>query len=607
MARGNRDQVKAANNDLILRRNKNTPKAPKTQINDIKLNEFGYPVLPAFGADAPNQKLRLSGQNPKNNGLRAYVENPTKLGQGRAIRGVLQKTEGIPYTVMRKIGKNFILHGMIMRLRSGQIRKFAVRSDSKDKPGFQLRMRDLRRSPTHAEQKLIEEAEIWLQQTGRRDFEGAQRRKDRLPQWTEKFVRDLLTCDRTASAFRFDRVGEMVDFAAIDGATIMPVNPYDGFDGDKNIEYVQEINGRVVEKFMFDELIVDWMYQTSEIENQHFGWSGIEEAFREIMATINALKYNSGNFTTNRTPRGFFSTDEEVDQGVLNDLEERFAALFSGADAAFRSPFFGGAANLRWNPIQTSNRDMEFTGYMNMLFSLYLAVFNVDPAELGLRFEQSAAMINNTGGAAAQGDRSKERGILDILEVKARVLNSILERTKKYKDLELIHTGTEIIDKSIELQQLQMMQSTIYSTDQLRATRDEKPLWEEAKKMGIDDEKILDQIKLMGSLPTSPTAMTVLSNILMAQAQKDQMEQQAQMQGDQGDMGGGEGQPDEGDQGGEGDEGDENQDLGDGSELPDYEEEGDEGGNEAPKGAINLTASAKPKEMQKSRTFSIEL
>lgn len=603
MARAKKSQIEAENNALIVRRNKNAPKPPKSQMNDIQLNEFGFPVLKEFGADAPNSKLKISGGTIKGNGLHAYMDNPTKFRNGRSLRGVIAKVDGIPYPVMRKIGRNFILHGMIMRLRAGQIRKFAVRSEAKDKPGFNVRMRDIRRAPTTAEQKLIDECELWLSQTGRRDFDGHQRRKDRLPQFTEKLVRDLLTCDRLATSFRYDRSGEMVDFAAIDGGSILPVNPYEGFDGDRSIEYVQEINGQIVEKFYPDEILVDWMYQTSELDQQYYGWSGIEEAFREVMATINALKYNSGNFTTNRTPRGFFSTDEEVDQGVLNELEERFAALFSGADAAFRSPFFGGAANLRWNPIQTSNRDMEFTGYMNMLFSLYLAVFNVDPAELGLRFEQSASMINNTGNAAAQGDRSKERGIIDILEVKARVLNSILDRTKKFKDLEVIHTGTEIIDKNQELQQLEQMQSTIYSTDQLRATRDEKPLWEEAKKNGIKDPEVLDQIKLMGSLPTSPTATTVLSNILMAAAQKAQMEQQQAMQGQPGAEGGepgAEGQP-----GDEGDDGGDSGDIEPSDDMPEYEE--DEGSADEDQGHINLTAKQAPKPLQKSRKVTLEL
>jgi len=600
MARAKKGIVEAENNALNARRKKGAPATPKSQINDIQLNEFGFPILKEFGSDAPNSKLRVSGSQIKGNGLHAYMDNPTTFRNGRSTRGVIAKVDGIPYPIMRKIGRNFILHGMIMRLRAGQIRKYAVRSEAKDRPGFKVRLRDIRRPPTTVEQKLIDECEMWLAQTGRRDFEGHQRRKDRLPQWTEKLVRDLLTCDRVATAFRYDRSGEMVDFAAIDGASVLPVNPYEGFDGDKSIEYVQEINGQIVEKFYPGEVLVDWMYQTSEIDQQYYGWSGIEEAFREIMATINALKYNSGNFTTNRTPRGFFSTDDEVDQSVLNELEERFAALFNGADAAFRAPFFAGASNLRWNPIQTSNRDMEFHGYMNMLFSLYLAVYNVDPAELGLRFEQSAAMINNTGNAAAQGDRSKERGILDILEVKARVLNSILDLTKKYKDLEVVHTGTEIVDKSQELAQLQQMQATIYSTDQLRAMRDEKPLWEQAKESGIEDKEVLDQIKLMGSLPTSPTAMSVLSNILMAAAQKAQMEQQQAMQGAQGgpDQEGEDQQPEGGDdeEGGGEMEGD---------DLPEYEEEDGGGGDDD--GIITLSAKQAPKPLQKSRKFTIEI
>lgn len=602
MARAKKEQIKAENAALNARRAKNN-RPVKHQINDIKLNDFGFPILPEFDSNASETKVAMSGTGIKGNGMKAYIDNPTKFKVGRGARGLIEKVDGVPYVIQRKVARNFILHGMIMRLRASQIRKYAVRSEGKDKPGFKVRLKDIRRAPTKIEQKLIDECETWIFNTGRRDFEGAARRKDRLPQYTEKFVRDTLTIDRIATSMRFDRTGEMVDFALVDGATIIPVNPYEGFDGDLSIEYVQEVNGQIIEKFHTGEMMVDWLYQTSEVDQQYYGWSGIEEAFKEIMATINALKYNSGNFTTNKTPKGFFSTDEEIDQSVLNDIEERFAALFSGADGAWRTPFFGGATNLRYNPIQSSNRDMEFTSYMNLLFSLYLALFNVDPAELGLRFNESAAMINNTGGGAAQqGDRSKERGIIDLLEFKARHLNAVLDRTKRFADLEIIHTGTEVIDKTADLQNIQQMQSTIYSTDQLRAQRDEPPLWQQAKDSGIDDEQILDQIKLLGSLPTSPTAMALFQNIMMQAAQQQQMEQQMAMQGGapgaEGDPNAGGGEPGaDGQPGGDEEGGDElNPD-----DLPEFEEEPEH------EGAINLTTSKEPKELQKSRKFTVEL
>lgn len=597
MAKASKERIKAENALLDKRRAKNNTE-PKSQINDIVLNDFGFPVLPEFGNSTVNTKVAMSG-TVKGNGLKAFIENPTRYSNARGSRGVMKKVDGIPYGVIRKIARNFILHGMILRLRASQLRKYAVRAEERDKPGFKVRLRDFKKAPSKAEQKLIDECEMWLFNTGRRDFEGAVRRKDRLPQYIEKLVRDILTCDRVATSMRFDRSGEMVDFALVDGATILPVNPYEGFDGDKSIEYVQEINGQIVEKFYFGELMVDWMYQTTEVDQQYFGWTGIEESFKEIMATINAMKYNSGNFTVNKTPKGFFSTEQELDQGVLNDIEERFAALFSGADGAWRTPFFSGA-DMRYNPIQQNNRDMEFSGYMNLLFSLYLAVYNVDPAELGLRFNESASLLNNTGSAAAQSDRSKERGIIDILDFKARHLNAVLERTKKFKDLELVHTGTEILDKTADLQNVQQMQSTIYSTDQIRAQRDQPPLWEQAKEAGITDEKILDQIKLLGSLPTSPTSMAVLQNILMQSAQEQQMQQQQAMQAQGGGAPGAEG-GEPGEDGGEQSD-DEGGGEFDDDEMPEYEEE-----EEGPEGAIDLNASKQPKPLQKSRKFIVEL
>src|SRR5690606_24993613 len=129
------------------------------------------------------------------------------------------------------------------------------------------------------------------------------------------------------------------------------------YNGDKSILYVQEIEGQVVETFKEGEIIVDWMHAATDIDHQYFGWSGLEETHKELKGTIDALRYNMGNFTQSRSPKGFFSTEAELEEHELDELEERFDGYFSDPAKQHRVMFFAGDAALKWTPLNQSNKD----------------------------------------------------------------------------------------------------------------------------------------------------------------------------------------------------------------------------------------------------------
>lgn len=469
--------------------------------NDVKVNEFGFPVTPEksiIGRKTGN--VKVSNSQKGGNGLKGYIDDPTFMGRPHKNRGILLKTIGLDYHIQRKISREFVVFSSIMKLRISQGMPFCQPSEDEDIPGMRVKLKDKNAIPTKQEKREMDEVVEFVYQTGRRDFPESVKRKDRMPQFMQKIFRDSLALDRVALAIRKDRTGELTDWALMDPETIKPVDPYIGFDNDKDIKFVQEINGIVTEKYKDGEIIVDWMYQTTDIENQHFGWSGIEETFKEIKSTIESLRYNSGNFTKNKSPEGFFSTGADLEEEDLDELEDRFNSIFTDPASLHKVLFFAGDENFKWNPIRQSNKDMEFDNYMQLLISLLLMNYGVDPDELGLKLNKAASIFGDSGTNQKQ-DKSKDRGLGALLDFTARVINALLEMSPKYNKYAVYHTGRQNIDKDkridLDIKKISNTQS-IYS---YRKENDIPQLWEEAEEMftkgasSFDDEEKKEIIK----------------------------------------------------------------------------------------------------------------
>lgn len=501
-------------------------KSAQYTINHIKLNEQGFPIVPGMGTFREEQSLTISNspQNSRLKGFRDADPNYRTVGAGSGYKGVLNKYFGIPYNIQRKIAREFSILASILRLRAFQSAKFTTRSKDPEEPGLKVRLKDETKEPTQKEIEEMREMEEHILQTGRRDFDASILRKDRFPQFVEKIFRDVYTFDRVAVSRRMSRDGELVDFVVIDAATIKPIDPFIGYDGDMEVLYVQEVNGRIIETFKAGEIIVDWMYQTTDIEHQNHGWSPLEEAFKEIRSTIDALRYNHGNFSQNRAPKGFFVLPDKLTDDQLDEMEERWNALFNGADHVFRTPFFSGSDGIKYQSVGANNRDMEYDKYMQLLLQIFFSVYSVDPIELGWKLDRSPSSggLDAGGGVRSQQASSKDRGLGAGLDFCTRIINRLYEGTKWGEKYEAYFTGRKSIDRDQDLERDVKKLSNFAMLAEIRARNDLKPLHEEVadilegmeegdeKKSLIDDARknsllILNAQYIQGRQGSQPT------------------------------------------------------------------------------------------------------
>lgn len=453
-------------------------------INDIKLNRFGVPIIPE-NQSISGKSVITSNSNRKNTGLKGYEEDPTYLNRGAKARGIIEKIYGIPYWIQRKTAREFNIFATIVKLRKNQAMQYCRPHKDKDTPGIAIRLKDKDKKPSDKEMKEMYELLQWIIETGRRDFEGSENRKDRLPQFMAKLVLDVLALDRVACVIRRDRSGEPVDFAIRDAETIKPVDQYQGFDGDKNIKYVQEIDGKVVDTFKEGDIIVDWMYKTSDVRHQHFGWSGIEETFNEIKSTLQSFKYNRGNFDQNKSPRGFFSMSEQVEEDVLDDLEERWSGIFTDPGKLNKIMFFAGS-DIKWNSINPGNRDMEFDKWVQLLLVLLFANYGVDPEEFGIKLDKGASVFGDRD--TKKSDKSKDRGLGALLDFSAYFLNRIISTSKKWDPYELYYTARDSIDKDTQQERDIKKITNTHTVYEVRKEADQKQLWELVDEIFTGDE-----------------------------------------------------------------------------------------------------------------------
>lgn len=437
-------------------------------------------------------------------------------------RGIRRKFFNLSFDILRRVADQVVVVGSIHNKRASQIRTFSEPSTDDDKPGWKITIKDQERDPSAGEKKAIKQITQWFDMTGFKfdPPKGEPKRRPKLADAMEMLVRDLLTIDQVAVELRKSNGGQILDWHVLDAATIFPVDPRKGLNGDMEVGYVQMVLDQIVSEFGWDDLLFDFMNKRSDVKFRMFGYSPLEQSIDTITAFLFATAYNRDQFSNSAMPKGFFSFDPKtgtLDREQLEELQRQWMAMFGGIKGMWKTPFLQYGA--RWNNLAPANRDMEYTKYMDTLQAWICSIYKIDPSEVGLRFEQSSSISIGNSGVAADHQRkaSHDAGVKDILFFLRHLFNKIMAEQKGWEDFEFVFTGVEIEDKqqatAIEAQQVSYRKTI----NEIRALHDDPPIEG-------------------GDIILNPTYVQFVQ-------QNKQMEQQQQMMAQQQQMGGQPGQP----------------------------------------------------------------
>jgi hypothetical protein len=436
--------------------------------------------------------------------------------------------------------------GSIITLRIQQALEFSHISTDKDIPGWEVALKDPKKTLSSSQKKQKEFLEDFIQHGRRNDYVDLLGTLDDFRTIITKYVRDRILIDKITWEIERDKKGEACALWVLDGATIMPILP-GGFYGSvsqvgagisgyskvselirqaklaqiphvEEIAYVQELfygssGGGIVAAFREKDLIYDLSNELNDINLYKQGMSVTEKANLAIVAFINSLTFNSNGLSRGSIPKVAIAMgkDSGFTPEQLEDMQDEWTANFEAMDGQWNIPILNSDAKVL--PLLQTNRDMEYQKYMEFVGALTCSIMGVDASELGLRLSQAQAVMSENPDAKMQF--SKNRGLKDILAGFTYTINKFIRLSgfEFANDFIFRFNGLSVTDKNFEADLRSKNVKSFKTVNEIRQENDLKPI--------EGGDIILDSVFLQGKQADAQAAQDGLGGDEMGGGDED--------------------------------------------------------------------------------------
>lgn len=416
--------------------------------------------------------------------LKAYYENPIRMAEATNYK---DKPSSLSYNVLYQMSVKNSVVAAVLNTRINQVSMFTKPARfSTDSIGYQIRLRDPQLTPNEEQKDVMSSIELFLENTGFDDNSD----RDDFDTFIRKIVRDSLTYDQTCFEIVPDRKGRPAEFVAVDAATIRAAaedyrnnETWSKHTPKKNeeVKWVQVVDGTIVSWFASSELAFGVRNPRTNINMQPYGFSELEQLIQQVTSHLYAEEYNSKYFSQGGTTKGIINIKSDPNgignKEQLESFKRQWRAQVSGMSGAWKTPVLQVPDGIEYLNVSQSNRDMEFSQWMNYLVNIVCAVYQIDPAEVNFA---------NNGGANNQGSvfessqeaklkNSKDKGLKPLLRFIETLINKYIV-SKFSQDYVFVFTGLD--EKSEEEKaELDTKQVKTWRTvNEIRKEHGEKPL-----------------------------------------------------------------------------------------------------------------------------------
>jgi len=431
------------------------------------------------------------------------------MGMGyRAVPSILT------FETLRVMAERSPLCASIINTRITQVVSFCVPQRDQYSIGYKIQPKSLRHNPhrllTHSEEDRVQELDQFLQYTGVDQNRG----RDSFETFIKKLVRDRLTYDQVGFEVVRTRGGWPHSFLIGDGATfriaepkVTKNTPPDLADLKRQIGYCQIINGQKVAEYTHDELAFIVANPRSNIRVYGYGFPELEMGMKTITSHLFAEEWNHRAFSQGSTMKGALNLQGNIGRDKFEAFKRDFLAQISGVVNAWKMPIMN-AEGLQFIPMQNTNQEMGYEGWMNYLIKIFCALYLIDPAEINFDLRGAVGgqqpMFMSSNEAAQKV--SKDRGLQPLLRLVQGAINRYLIESYDPR-FEFLFVG---LDAQTETQVADLRQkqvSTIMTVDEGRALQGLPPL---GKARG-------------GDVVANPALLTYVQQMQMQQQQQQQM------------------------------------------------------------------------------------
>ncbi len=243
--------------------------------------------------------------------------------------------------------------------------------------------------------------------------------------------------------------------------------------------YVQVINNRVVKEFSRHEM--SWCVRNRDASIYRYGYGApeLEKAITLITAIINAVIHNTVNYTTGIHSQNIIEAGILGNEERISTFERSVSSSMSGPRQSRRTPVIQTNPVLqeyiKVHPLGATNKDMEFSEWINFLKKSLCSLFQMDPAELGDIYgnEGQKQQMNQTS-PSERIFASKERGLRPLMRQIARWLNDFLI-TPYWPGYKIVFKGFDAQSEERKLELDMKAVTGILTPDELRQERGRDP------------------------------------------------------------------------------------------------------------------------------------
>lgn len=386
----------------------------------------------------------LQNIEPREKGeKKSYIVDPLDFNKNFGFK---EKPIMLSYQTLKAMSKTPIINAII-KTRKNQIADFAEPQEDRYSTGFKIRKKiqigqtEKDGSEDWAE---IERIQKFILNCGANEsWEG-----DDFESFIRKITEDSLTYDQYVFEVVRDNNGDLFEFFAGDASTYRVADSYDDdeYDGSQREQikgyypsYVQIYSGAVSAEFYPWELCFGVRNPSTDISNNGYGVSELEELIGTITAMLWAEDYNKRFFSQGTAPKGLLKIKGGVNPKQIDAFRQEWQSTLTGVQNSWKTPVVEG--DVEWIDLQKNNRDMEYQAWLDFLIKVSCAVFSIDPNEIGFDINKSGGgkelfESNNEGKLK----HSKDKGLYPLLKHFQRKINKyVVEQLNP--DYEFVFVG----------------------------------------------------------------------------------------------------------------------------------------------------------------------
>lgn len=369
----------------------------------------------------------LQNIEPREKGeKKSYIVDPLDFNKNFGFK---EKPIMLSYQTLKAMSKTPIINAII-KTRKNQIADFAEPQENRYSTGFKIRKK-IQVGQTEKEEQEdwaeIDRIQKFILNCGANEsWEG-----DDFETFIRKITEDSLTYDQYVFEVVRDNEGNLFEFFAGDASTYRVADSYDDdeYDGSQREEikgyypsYVQIYNGNVSAEFYPWELCFGVRNPSTDIMNNGYGVSELEELIGTITAMLWAEDYNKRFFSQGTAPKGLLKIKGGVNPKQIDAFRQEWQSTLTGVQNSWKTPVVEG--DVEWIDLQKNNRDMEYQAWLDFLIKVSCAVFSIDPDEIGFDISKSGGgkelfESNNEGKLK----HSKDKGLYPLLKHFQRKIN----------------------------------------------------------------------------------------------------------------------------------------------------------------------------------------